>query len=97
MSDEPEQKPLFDKGESWQEHWKGMPEFVQKDITPFQTIYVHFETRKDLDAFAKLVNQRITLDTRSIWYPEAEINDFSKKKYMDSYEPGQDEEASDES
>jgi len=73
---------LIDIGEWWEEHWKGMPEFVQKDLTPFKTIYVHFETRKDMEAFAKLMNQPITLDTPSIWYPEAETNDFSKKRYV---------------
>ena|SRR6266481_2822759 len=76
------QIPLIDIGEWWEEHWKGMPEFVQKDLTPFKTIYVHFETRKDMEAFAKLMNQPITLDTPSIWYPEAETNDFSKKRYV---------------
>jgi hypothetical protein len=53
-------------------HWRGMPEFVQDDLTPFKTIYVHFENQEHLDAFAELVGQIITPKTRSIWYPKRE-------------------------
>jgi hypothetical protein len=88
MKTEPEQQPLFEKGEWWEEHWKGMPEFVQKQIEPFKTVYVHFENRADMESFARLINQQLTLNTKSIWYPEAEINDFSKIKYISEYEPG---------
>ncbi len=83
---EPEQVPLFDKGEWWQEHWKGMPEFVQKDLDPFKTIYVHFENREDMNAFSTLVGQKIGVDTRSIWYPEAEIGHYANKSYVDATE-----------
>lgn len=82
MSDD--QLPLLKLDEWWEEHWKGMPEFVQKDLMPLKTIYVHFETRHDLDAFARLVNQTITMDTRSIWYPEMTIDSLSKKRYIDA-------------
>lgn len=81
---EPEQVTLIDKGEAWENHWKGMPEFVSKDLMPFKTIYVHFETRKEMDEFAKLVNQKITLDTQSIWYPEMEINKLIDKRWIDT-------------
>ena len=78
MSDEP-QIPLFDKGEWWEEHWKGMPEFEQKDLMPYKTIYVHFENREDMEAFSKLVGQTIGLNTKSVWYPEADIAHWDKK------------------
>jgi len=81
MSDE-SQKPLFEAGEWWEEHWKGMPEFVSKDCKPFKTLYVHFESREDMEAFAKIIKQQITLDTQSVWHPEATINDFSKIRYV---------------
>jgi hypothetical protein len=85
MNDEKEpQIPLFNKGEWWEEHWKGMPEFVQKDLKPFKTIYVHFEFRKDMEAFSELVQQQIGLNTQSIWYPEAEIGHYADKRYIDS-------------
>lgn len=78
-----EQPPLFDAGNSYDEAWRGMPEFAQKDLTPFKTIYVHFETREEMNAFATLVNQKINLTTQSIWYPEAEIGRYANKRYVD--------------
>jgi len=80
---EPEQVALFEKGEWWEEHWKGMPEFVQKDLAPWKSIYVHFENRQDMESFSKLVGQQIGLNTRSIWYPEAEIARLADKRYID--------------
>ncbi len=76
---------LFDMGESWEEEWNGMPEFVQEDHAPFKTLIVHFEKREDMDAFAKLVKQRLTFKTLSIWFPEAEIERWSKR-YTDGTE-----------
>ncbi len=74
---------LFDKGEDWQEHWNSMPEFIQEDLEPFKTIYVHFEKREHMEAFAKLIAQTITINTRSVWYPEAEIGRYANKRYID--------------
>lgn len=82
LTQDAEQSPLFDKGEWWEQIWKGMPEFVQEDQEPFKTIFVHFETRADMEAFAELVKQRITLNTKSIWYPCAEIGRFAGKSYV---------------
>ena len=85
-----EQSALFKVGDAWEKHWRGMPEFIQRDLSPFKTIYVHFETREDMHAFADLVGQRIGLNTRSIWYPEAEIGRFAGKRYIDAPPPEQD-------
>ena len=52
--------------------WRGMPEFKQDDLKPLKSILVHFETQPDIDAFAELVGQMITVKTRSIWYPKHE-------------------------
>lgn len=68
--------------EKWQEEWKGMPEFVQEDLQPFQSIIVHFENRADMDKFAVLVGQKLTYKTKSIWYPAAEIATVSNKRYV---------------
>lgn len=81
------QPVLFDKGEWWENHWQGMPEFVQEDLAPVKTIYVHFETREDYLAFQKLVGQTLTMNTRSIWYPEAEIGRTFNKRYVDQPPP----------
>jgi hypothetical protein len=76
------QIPLINIGEWWEEHWKQMPEFVQEDLEPWATVYVHFERREDMEAFAKLVGQRVDLSTKSIWYPEANIDSYKKRRYV---------------
>ena len=75
------QLALFDMPEWWEEHWVGMPEFNQKDLTPWKSIYIHFETRKDMEEFAKLVGQEITERTQSIWFPKAKIGKTAGKIY----------------
>lgn len=81
--DQPQPK-LMETGEGWDNLWKDMPEYKSEDLMPFKTIYVHFETREHMEAFAKLLNQKITLETQSVWYPELEINDLINKKYIDT-------------
>lgn len=56
--------------------WKGMPEFEHEDLTAFRSIHVHFANQEDVDAFARLVGQKIGEKTRSLWYPEAEKIDM---------------------
>ncbi len=65
------------------EEWKGMPECIAKDLTPFKSIYVHFESYEDMQKFAEAVGQKLTPDTRSIWYPAAEIGRIANKRYVD--------------
>jgi len=83
-SEEPSQPALFDKGEWWDPYWRGMPEFVQENQMPWKSIYVHFESRKDMEDFSKLVGQRIGLQTRFIWYPEAEIEKVAHMAWVDT-------------
>jgi hypothetical protein len=83
-NDNIEQVALIEKGEWWENHWKGMPEYKSEDLMPFKTIYVHFRNRADMEKFAKVMEQTLTLDTQSIWYPELEIQDLLKKKYVDT-------------
>ncbi len=68
----------------WEKEWKGMPEFVQKDLTPYKTIYVHFTCKKDIKKFAKLINQNITPQTKSVWYTKTKKH--IKKIYVDKNE-----------
>jgi len=67
-----------------EDEWKGMPEFNQEDKTAFKSIIVHFKNQKDVNQFSKLVEQTITEKTRSIWYPEAEIDRYADKRYVDA-------------
>ncbi len=76
-----EQMMLLDLEVPWRAAWRGMPEFVQEDLKPLKSILVHFETEEDMATFAKLLEQTITPNTRSLWFPEAEIGRMTDKRY----------------
>ena len=72
----------------WQKHWKGMPEFEQKDNPPFKTIYLHFRNKEDFDQFvSKYKNldeeQNITPKTKSMWYPHLDKDENSLKRWFE--------------
>jgi len=80
-----EQESLFgdlDQFTDWQKEWEGMPEFKQEDLTPFQSVLVHFETKEDREAFEELLAQQITDTTKYIWFPEAEVGKFKNYRYV---------------
>lgn len=68
---------------AWRKEWRGMPEFVQEDLTPWKSIIVHFSTRGDLEVFSAVVDRKLTPNTRSFWFPEAEIGHYANKRYQD--------------
>lgn len=63
------------------DEWGGMPEFEQEDKTAFQSIHIHFKDQEAVDQFASLIEQKITNKTRSLWYPEIEIERYADKRY----------------
>jgi hypothetical protein len=78
---EPEQLDLLSVDPDWKEKWKGMPDFEQRDESPWQTIPVHVRNREDRKKLAELLGQTITDDTRSVWFPKAEIRRYVDKLY----------------
>jgi hypothetical protein len=65
---------------SWEQDWRDMPEFVQEKKTPFAQIVVRFENEQDLKSFSKLINQKLTNKTKSIWHPFK--SHFGKQKQI---------------
>lgn len=65
--------------------WDGMPEFIQEKQAPFSKIIIRFESQKDLDDFAKVIGQKLTPKTKSIWYPFKSHFRETRKEYI--YEP----------
>ena len=55
--------------EAWQDEWVGMPEFNQEQNDCYQKINIRFDNQADVDEFAKLIGQKITPKTKSIWHP----------------------------
>jgi ParB-like chromosome segregation protein Spo0J len=52
-----------------QNAWQGMPDFNQPDSGPHRTIRVHCKDQTAVNAFAKLIGQKLTDRTKSVWYP----------------------------
>lgn len=70
------------------ESWQGMPEFEAEDLLPWRSIKVNFKCQEDLDAFAKLIDQKLTDKTRYVWFPRVEPEQYKDKRYVDE-EPKQ--------
>jgi len=64
------------------EHWRGMPGFEQQDLEGWKTIRIHFATKDDYEAFARVINQALTERTNSIWYPARKPEVFIDKAYV---------------
>jgi hypothetical protein len=60
---------LFETPSFYDEHWAGMPEFIQEKKQPYSKIIIRFESESDLKEFAELVGQRLTKRTKSMWFP----------------------------
>lgn len=84
IPDDPTQMSLIDVPPDWKGKWTGMPEFEQRDESPWQTIPVHVRSRADRAKLAALLGQTITDDTRSLWFPKAEIRRYVDKLYSTS-------------
>ena len=54
---------------SWEEEWKGMPEFVQDKKEEHCKIIFRFDSEESLQLFAELINQKLTNKTKSAWFP----------------------------
>jgi hypothetical protein len=64
--------------------WVGMPEFVQEKKQVFKEVVVRFETEEDFIDFQKLINQKMTLKTKSIWHPFKSHWGLERKVYKDA-------------
>jgi hypothetical protein len=58
------------------DEWEGMPEF-ENHPKAARTIHVHFENLEDANSFARIIGQKISEKTSSIWYPEKQRRDMS--------------------
>jgi hypothetical protein len=77
-------RSLFDDlEESFREEWRDMPEFVQEDLNPYRVINVRFRNQADVDAFEKLMQQKITEKQKTLWFPYAEPRRAAHLRYVD--------------
>jgi len=57
--------------ENWEDHWKGMPDFEQKQAH-WKKLTVKFRNEEDYQKFAELIDQKLTPKTSGVWYPAPE-------------------------
>ena len=67
----------------WKEHYKGMPEFNHSDNTHYFSIKIYFKSKGDIKAFSNLIEQNITENTKSVWFPKQKIMRVANKRYVD--------------
>jgi len=63
--------------------WTGMPEFEQEQQEPHAKIIVRFATEEDLQEFSKLIDQKLTKRTKSIWHPQIVRGKNANKRFVD--------------
>jgi len=63
--------------------WVDMPEFVQDKDEPFAKIIVRFENEDDLNEFSRLIGQKLTPKTKSIWHPKLDRHKNSGKRWIE--------------
>lgn len=66
------------------EEWQGMPEYESENLGAFKQIIVSFKTAEDVQDFAKLLRQKIHPKTKSIWFPQVEIDSTKDIRYADA-------------
>lgn len=68
----------------WEREWVGMPEYSQSKVKKeFASIIVRFDTKEDLEDFSKLINQKLTNKTKSIYFPQIIRGINANKLYID--------------
>ena len=64
--------------------WVGMPEFVQEKKEPFKELIIRFDSEDDYLDFQRLINQKLTNKTKSIWHPFKSHWGLERKVYKDA-------------
>jgi hypothetical protein len=83
MEDQELEEDDEDGVEEWKKYWKGMPEFVQEDNPPYKRLILSFRNKEDYEEFAKLIEQKLTEKTKSIWFPKLDVDDNALKRWIE--------------
>jgi len=78
------QKTLFgiDNSKLWEKEWQNMPEFISEEKKYYAEIIIRFRNKKDLKKFSKLIDQNLTQQTKSIFYPALIRFQGKKHRYI---------------
>lgn len=56
---------------NWQDEWNEMPEYTCNAFKPYKELKVVFPTEADYIQFMQLIDKKLTLKTKSIYFPES--------------------------
>ena len=62
--------------------WQGMPEFIQEAQKSFKSMLIHFDSEESMQKFAELTELKITMKTKSSWWPAAEKASVADKRVV---------------
>jgi hypothetical protein len=63
--------------------WAGMPEYAQENQTAWKRLVVNFRSQRDYEDFCRLLGQRLTDRSDSVWFPaQAPIKFEGVKRYI---------------
>jgi hypothetical protein len=71
----------------WWDIWRGMPEFLNRDLTSVRHVIVNFRNIEDVERFAKLIGQNVGPSEPAIWFPEVEVVHEIDWRYADEDDP----------
>ena len=70
MNDQINMFPEFEN--EWEKEWHSMPEFIQQNTEPIQQIIISFQTYDHVKRFGEMLDQNVTANTKSLWFPKKE-------------------------
>lgn len=70
-------------GNDPRKEWVNMPTFVQEKDEEYKKIIVRFASQEDVDEFARLIGQKISPKTTSIWHPKLEHGKHAGLRWID--------------
>tara|TARA_R110000744_G_scaffold331410_1_gene436871 strand:+ start:150 stop:407 length:258 start_codon:yes stop_codon:yes gene_type:complete len=62
-------------------HWQGMLDFEQDKQAPYAMFNLRVRSAEDLEKLEVLIGQRLTVKTKSAWFPKLEKNDNGMKRW----------------
>jgi hypothetical protein len=82
-----EGRAIIPERQWWWEIWRGMPEYVHRDIGPWKTVKVHVRNREDFDRLQKAIGVKINMTKTAAmpacWFPAAEELSEDAWRYVD--------------
>jgi hypothetical protein len=76
-----DQFSMFEDG--YTSEWKGMPEFKHDFEEAYFEVMVRVNSQEHYEKLKVLLDQSMTMKTKSVWYPKREINPRMTERFVD--------------